>query len=138
MKTARLRTSLIAIAVCAAGFSHAFAQDLTGSPFQLPDALFQPESCAAPPCAQVKAERTPEPGIPSIADIFKASVNDFKALPTRSNLMILGAGLAASGGLTRADQRSSIGLSGSSWAEGPFGPTGTTGQFPLHVAAGFA
>ena len=134
MKVTRFRTSLIALAVCAVGVSSS-AQDLPEGTFQLPEPTFQaPPSCSTVPCEPVSPAST----IPSVADIFKSSVRDFKALPTRSNLIVLGVGFAASGGLAGADRSSSAGLSSSSWAQGPFAPTGMTGQFPLHVAAGFA
>jgi membrane-associated phospholipid phosphatase len=134
MKVTRLRTSLIALAVCAAAVSSS-AQDLAEGTFQLPEPTFQaPPSCSTAQCEPASPAST----VPSVADIFKSSVRDFKALPTRSNLILLGVGFAASSGLAGADKSSSVGLSSSGWAQGPFAPTGVTGQFPLHVAAGFA
>jgi membrane-associated phospholipid phosphatase len=93
------------------------------------------------PAADTRELAATEPGglgIPTIGELFRASARDFRALPSRSNLWLTGAGLASSGLFLGADQRVSSRLSASPWADGAFSAAALTGQFPLHLAAGFA
>lgn len=76
--------------------------------------------------------------VPSFGELFRTSAFDFKALPTRSNLAILGVGLAASGAFVRSDLTVSSKMSTSRWADGALSASAVAGQFPLHLAAGFA
>lgn len=88
--------------------------------------------------APVRVEKPLEPAIPTVKELFKASLGDFKELPTSSNLRVLGAGLAASSAFLASDAVFSRTLSSARWTHGTFDATGLTGQFPLHIAAGLA
>jgi membrane-associated phospholipid phosphatase len=98
----------------------AFAQDL-------PDLQVQ----------EVVTEQPP-PQVPALGGLFTSLASDFKSLPTRTNFSVLGAGLASAGAFLRSDAAVSSRLSSAGWADGKFGATALTGQFPLHLAAGFA
>jgi membrane-associated phospholipid phosphatase len=104
----------------------AVAQDSQASPIPAPADIRD-----LPPPAEA-------PAIPGIGELFRASAFDFRALPSRSNLWLSGAGLASSGLFLRSDEGVSSRLSTARWAEGPFNAAALTGQFPLHLAAGFA
>src|SRR5688572_18402013 len=91
----------------------------------------------AVPAAAVSDQRVPLP-VPGLGELFRASARDFQSLPTRSNLLMVGAGLASSGLFLRSDNTVSSGLSSARWADDLFGASSLTGQFPLHLAAGFA
>lgn len=112
-----------------------------------PAIVFAQDSPASPiPSAANALERPaiqtfPQSGllsVPTFGELFRATAHDFKTLPTRSNLAILGVGLAASGAFMNADLTVSSKMSTSQWADDAFSASAVAGQFPLHVAAGFA
>jgi membrane-associated phospholipid phosphatase len=110
----------------------ASAQDLQ------PPLAAPPAAVGGQPAAGLDAEaRVPLP-VPGLGELFRASARDFQSLPTRSNLLMVGAGLASSGLFLRSDTAVSSGLSSARWADDLFGASSLTGQFPLHLAAGFA
>ncbi len=88
--------------------------------------------------APVAAEERVPLKVPTLGQLFRASADDFRSLPNRSNLLMAGAGLASSGLFLRSDEAVSSGLSSARWAKDMFGASSLTGQFPLHLAAGFA
>jgi membrane-associated phospholipid phosphatase len=74
--------------------------------------------------------------VPTVGQLFRSAARDLRSLPTRTNLSVLGAGLATSGAFMRSDASVSARLSSSRWADGAFGASALTGQFSLHLAAG--
>jgi membrane-associated phospholipid phosphatase len=122
MKTSGFRALALALSI-ALSPAAAYAQD----PQPIP-----------PPADTREPAPTDVVRIPSIGELFRESARDFRALPSRSNLWLTGAGLASSGMFLQADRRVSARLSTLPWAEDTFGAAAMTGQFPLHLAAGFA
>lgn len=129
MKYAGFRAAalVLSLAVCPGS---AFAQDSLASPIpSAAEALERPSM----PLNAIGSIR-----VPAFGELFKASALDFKALPTRSNFAVLGVGLAASAAFMRSDSTVSSKMSSSRWADGAFTASAVAGQFPLHLAAGFA
>jgi membrane-associated phospholipid phosphatase len=129
MKYAGFRAAalVLSLGVCP-GF--AFAQNSPESP--IPSAAQALERPALPMNA-VGSIR-----VPAFGELFKASALDFKALSSRSNVAVLGVGLAASGAFMRSDLTVSSKMASSRWADGAFSGSAVAGQFPLHLAAGLA